>query len=43
MKAEMSNFDPIDGICFGGDREHQEQADNPICETFAPIELVEVV
>lgn len=43
MKAEMSNFDPTDGICFGGDREHQEQADNPICETFAPIELVEVV
>ena len=41
--SDCGYFDPSDGICFGGDREHQEQADNPICETFAPKELVEVV
>ena len=41
--SDCGYFDPTDGICFGGDREHQEQADNPICETFAPKELVEVI
>ena len=40
--SDCGYFDPTDDICFGGDREHQEQADNPICETFAPKELVEV-
>ena len=40
--SDCGYFDPTDGICFGEDREHQEQADNPICETFAPKELVEV-
>lgn len=40
--SDCGYFDPTDNICFGEDREHKEQADNPICETFAPKGLVEV-
>lgn len=34
--SDCGYFDPIENICFGEDREHKEQPDSPICETFAP-------
>jgi len=40
--ADCGYFDPVENVCFGEDREHKEQADNPICGAFAPKGLVEV-
>ena len=39
--SDCGYFDPVENICFGEDREHKEQPDSPICETFAPKGLTE--